>query len=182
MKSHAIVALATAVLCLAGPSFAQEAGKSASANAAAVARAMDNAMTPGDCQKRLEPMLGSFDLRVPIWVDPAKPPIESSASAVSVWVLGNRFVQTMFVQVAEGLNADDKTLRLVNASPQTVYFSDRPVHIGGHITMPALLKEWTAAGPNYFAADPPKVARFIDWIGPGGGVGPVFHGVGVGKC
>ena len=54
-------------------------------------------MTPGDYQKRLEPMIGSFDVRVLIWVDPSKPPLESSASAVSVWVLGNRFVQTMLV-------------------------------------------------------------------------------------
>jgi hypothetical protein len=45
MKIHAIVALATAALCLAGPSFAQDAGKSVSANAAAVSRAMDNATT-----------------------------------------------------------------------------------------------------------------------------------------
>jgi len=99
MKIHAIVALAlaSAALCLAGPSIAQEAGKSASAKAAAVAQAMDKAMTPGDYQKRLEPMIGSFDVRVLIWVDPGKPPTESSASAVSAWVLGNRFVQTMLV-------------------------------------------------------------------------------------
>jgi hypothetical protein len=97
MKIHAIVALATAALCFAGPSFAQEAGKPSDAKGAAIAKAMDNAMTPGDYQKRLEPMIGSFDVRVLIWVDPGKPPIESSASAVSTWVLGNRFVQTMLV-------------------------------------------------------------------------------------
>jgi len=97
MKMHRIVGLAATILSLANPSFAQDPGKSMSAKAAAVARAMDNAMTPGDYQKRLEPMIGSFDVRVLIWVDPSKPPIESSASAVSVWVLGNRFVQTMLV-------------------------------------------------------------------------------------
>ena len=97
MKMLPIVALVATALSLAGPSFAQQAGKSPSAKAAAVARAMDNAMTPGDYQKRLEPMVGSFDVRVLIWVDPGKPPIETSASAVSTWVLGNRFVQTMLV-------------------------------------------------------------------------------------
>ena len=40
-------------------------------------------------------------------------------------------VQLMFVQSAESLKADDKTLRLVNASPQTICFADRPVRDGG---------------------------------------------------
>jgi hypothetical protein len=137
-------------------------------------------------------------------------------------------VQLMFVQSAESLKADDKTLRLVNVSPQAIYFSDRPKRVAGHLTMPAYLEEWTAAaGPNNFARNPPNAtlsvyesgqsinalavvtlsrpvfegkdivysykliegkvptvggatSLFIDWIGVGGGVGPGFHGVGVG--
>ena len=135
----------------------------------------------------------------------------------------------MFVQTAEDLKADDNTLRLVNISQQTLYFSDRPVRIAGHMTMPAYLDEWKAgAGANDFESDPPNAtlsvyepgkkentltvveishpvidgddllyhyrliegaipgaggatALFIDWIGVGGGVGPGFHGVGVGR-
>lgn len=34
--------------------------------------------------------------------------------------------QLMFVQTAEDLKANDKTLRLVNVGQQTLYFSDRP--------------------------------------------------------
>ena len=137
-------------------------------------------------------------------------------------------VQLMFVQTADDLKADGKTLRLVNVGKQTLYFSDRPARVAGHLTMPAYLDEWTArAGPNNFAKDPPNAtlsvyeggkkenvltvvkisdpvidgndlvyrykliegsmpksggatALFIDWIGVGGGVGPGFHGVGVG--
>ena len=137
-------------------------------------------------------------------------------------------VQLMFVQSAESLKADDKTLRLVNVSPQAIYFSDRPKRVAGHLTMQAFLEEWTAAaGPNNFAKNPPNAtlsvyaprqstnalavvtisqpvvegkdivyrykliegkvptaggatSLFIDWIGVGGGVGPGFHGVGVG--
>ena len=137
-------------------------------------------------------------------------------------------VQLMFVQTAESMKADDKTLRLVNVSPQTVYFTDRPVRLAGHVTMPNYMKEWTAAaGPNNFSKDPPNAtlsvyeagknentltvveifdpvlqgkdlvyrykliegkvpasggatSLFIDWIGPGGGVGAGFHGVGAG--
>jgi hypothetical protein len=136
--------------------------------------------------------------------------------------------QLMFVQTADDFRADGKTLRLVNVSKQTLYFSDRPVRIAGHITMPNYLKEWTsAAGADNFSKDPPNAtlsvyepgknenaltvveishpvvdgndlvytykliegtmpkaggatAIFIDWIGVGGGVGPGFHGVGVG--
>lgn len=135
-------------------------------------------------------------------------------------------VQVMFVQSAESFKADGKTLRLVNVSPQSVWFTDRPVRQAGHLTMPNYMKEWTAAaGADNFSKDPPNatlsvyeagkventltvveifdpvvqgkdlmyrykliegkvpasggaVALFIDWIGPGGGVGAGFHGVG----
>jgi hypothetical protein len=141
---------------------------------------------------------------------------------------GEDKVQLMFVQTAEDLKADDKTLRLVNVGQQTLYFSDRPVRVAGHLTMPAYMDEWKAgAGPDDFASDPPNAtlsvyepgrsdntltvveishpvvdgndmvysyrliegtmpkaggatALFIDWVGVGGGVGPGFHGVGVG--
>jgi hypothetical protein len=137
-------------------------------------------------------------------------------------------VQLMFVQTSESLKADDKTLRLVNVGQQTLYFSDRPARVAGHLTMPAYMDEWTArAGTDNFAKNPPNAtlsvyhpgkqenaltvvtisnpkadgrdlvysyklvqgtmpktggatALFIDWIGVGGGVGPGFHGVGVG--
>jgi hypothetical protein len=137
--------------------------------------------------------------------------------------------QLMFVQTAEDLKTDEKTLRLVNVGQQTLYFSDRPARIAGHLQMPDYLKEWKAGeGPDNFSADPPNAtlsvyepgqpdstlavveishplvdgndlvyryrliegampksggatALFIDWIGVGGGVGPGFHGVGVGR-
>ena len=47
-------------------------------------------------------------------------------------------VQLMFVHSAESLKADGKTLRLVNVSPQTIWFTDRPVRQAGHLTMASL--------------------------------------------
>jgi hypothetical protein len=138
--------------------------------------------------------------------------------------------QYMFVQIADDIKVDKaaKTFRLVNVNQQTLYFTDRPVRIAGHIKMDAYLKEWTAkAGKDNFGEDPPNAvlsvyepgqtenttavveitrpeidgsdlvykykliegslpagggatSLFIDWIGVGGGVGPGFHGVGVG--
>ncbi len=71
-------------------------------------------------------------------------------------------VQLMFVQTADDLKADDKTLRLVNVGKQTLYFSDRPVRVAGHLTMPAYLDEWKAgAGPDNFANDPPNATLSV---------------------
>ena len=97
MKLYQLAGALSAALMLGNPAFAQDAGKAAPTKAAAVAKALDNAMTPGEAQKRLEPMIGKFDVRILTWVDPSKPPVESNASAVSVWVLGDRYVQTMLV-------------------------------------------------------------------------------------
>ncbi len=70
--------------------------------------------------------------------------------------------QLMFVQTAEDIKADGKTLRLVNVGKQTLYFSDRPVRIAGNLTMAAYLDEWTAkAGPDNFKKDPPNATLSI---------------------
>jgi hypothetical protein len=158
--------------------------------------------------------------------------LAAAATPLTAWLSPARAadekIQLMFVQSAENLKADDKTLRLVNVSPQTIWFTDRPVRKAGHVTMANYMKEWTAAaGKDNFSKDPPNatlsvyeagdadntltvveifdpvvqgkdlvyrykliegkvptsggaVALFIDWIGPGGGVGAGFHGVGAG--
>ena len=68
---------------------------SQAARDAAIVKAMDNAMDPGEGQKKLEPLVGKFDVRMFAWVDPSKPPIESRGVAIHTWVLGHRYVQTM---------------------------------------------------------------------------------------
>jgi hypothetical protein len=73
-------------------------------------------------------------------------------------------VQLMFVQTSEDLkvNLKDKTLRLVNVNPQTLYFSDRPKRVAGNLTMPAYFDEWTAkAGPDNFKNDPPNATLSV---------------------
>jgi hypothetical protein len=71
-------------------------------------------------------------------------------------------IQLMFVQTAEDFKADSKTLRLVNVGQQTLYFSDRPVRVAGHLTMPAYMDEWKAgAGPDDFASDPPNATLSV---------------------
>ena len=58
-------------------------------------KAMENAMKPGEGQKRLEFLVGTFDVKIRTWIDPSKPPYESTATSVATWVLGGRYVQQM---------------------------------------------------------------------------------------
>jgi hypothetical protein len=72
--------------------------------------------------------------------------------------------QFMFVQSAEDMAVDPatKTLRLVKVSQQTLYFSDRPVRIAGHMKMADYLTEWTAkAGKDNFSRDPPNATLSV---------------------
>ena len=56
---------------------------------------MVKAMEPGEAQKKLDFLVGTFDIKIRTWVDPSKPPFESTATSVATWVLGNRYVQIM---------------------------------------------------------------------------------------
>ena len=72
--------------------------------------------------------------------------------------------QYMFVQIADDVKVDlaAKTVRLVNVNQQTLYFSDRPVRIAGHLKMADYLKEWTAkAGKDNFGGDPPNAVLSV---------------------
>lgn len=67
-----------------------------------------------------------------------------------------------FILTTREVGNDDKTLRLVNVGQQTLYFSDRPVRIAGHLTMPAYLDDWKASeGPDNFSADPPNATLSV---------------------
>lgn len=70
----------------------------------------------------------------------------------------------MFVQIAEDVKVDPatNTFRLVKVNQQTVYFSDRPERIAGHINLARYLEEWTAqAGKDSFKADPPNAVLSV---------------------
>lgn len=72
--------------------------------------------------------------------------------------------QLMFVQVSQSMSSDpaSQTVRLINVSPQTVYFADRPVRLAGHLKMAAYLDEWTKhAGKDNFAKDPPNATLSV---------------------
>jgi hypothetical protein len=62
----------------------------------AAMEAMQKAATPGEAHKKLEAVVGTFDTKVKTWMDPSKPPEESTGTSENTWVLGNRYVQMKY--------------------------------------------------------------------------------------
>lgn len=70
--------------------------------------------------------------------------------------------QLMFVQSAEDLTVDQasSSFRLVKVNQQTLYFSDRPQRLAGHLKMADYLKTWKEGRDN-FGADPPNATLSV---------------------
>jgi hypothetical protein len=71
-------------------------------------------------------------------------------------------VEDMFVQTASGVRTDDGTMTLVGPLPNTIYFSDRPERIVGHLTTDMFL-QWWLEGDDSYAVDPPNAV--LAWGG-----------------
>ena len=70
--------------------------------------------------------------------------------------------QSMFVQTAQGMTSDGKTLTLEGVTPSTLYFSDRPQRIVGHMATNDFVDLW-GEGDNSFEEDPPNaVLAFLE--------------------
>jgi hypothetical protein len=70
--------------------------------------------------------------------------------------------ESMFVQTAQGITSDGTTLTLTEVTPSTLYFSDRPKRIVGHMTTADFVDLW-AEGDNSFQDDPPNaVLAFLE--------------------
>jgi hypothetical protein len=54
------------------------------------------ASTPGDAHKKLDGMVGTWDVKVKSWMAPGAPPMESTGTAVNAWVLGGRWMEERF--------------------------------------------------------------------------------------
>src|ERR1035438_992049 len=53
------------------------------ADSKAIVKAMDAAMEPGDQQKRLDFMVGTFDVKVKVWINPAQAPIDRKSTRLN---------------------------------------------------------------------------------------------------
>jgi hypothetical protein len=64
-------------------------------------------------------------------------------------------VEEMFVQLATGLAGTPDRLTLKGIGPSTLYFSDRPERVVGHVTTDQFVEDW-GLGPDSFESDPPN--------------------------
>jgi len=95
MKIRVLAATALLVLCTSV--FGQEQPKKEmSAEEKAAMEAMMKAMMPGDAHKLLDNMVGTWDAKVSMFMDPSQPPMVSSGTSENSWVLGNREVMQKF--------------------------------------------------------------------------------------
>lgn len=70
--------------------------------------------------------------------------------------------ESMFVQTAQGITGQGETLTLQGITPSTLYFSDRPQRVVGHMATTDFVELW-GEGDNSFAADPPNaVLSFLE--------------------
>jgi hypothetical protein len=72
--------------------------------------------------------------------------------------------ESMFVQTAQGVASDGTRLTLRGITPSTLYFSDRPQRVVGHLTTADFVDLW-GAGDNSFEVDPPNAV--LAFIQPG---------------
>ena len=75
--------------------------------------------------------------------------------------------ESMFVQTAQGVDSDGGTLTLRGITLSTLFFSDRPQRVTGHMTTAQFVDLW-AAGDNSFDTDPPNAV--LAFLEPGGDV------------
>jgi hypothetical protein len=70
--------------------------------------------------------------------------------------------ESMFVQTARGTTSDGATLTLEGVTPSTLYFSDRPQRVVGHMTTGDFVDLW-GEGDNSLKTDPPNaVLAFVE--------------------
>jgi hypothetical protein len=106
---HRLAIAAALVAGLGAPAAGQDKPKKAGAvDEKAAMEAWQKAMTPGEGQKRLTPIVGTFETKVRTWMDPdpTKPPEDTVGSSINTWALGDRYVQMKYegIMMGETLN------------------------------------------------------------------------------
>jgi hypothetical protein len=87
-----VVTLGLAAL-LAGVSSRGDDKKQGAPDEKAQMEAMMKAATPGEPHKRLDALVGSWDVTVTMWMDPSKPPTEAKATAETRSIMGGRYLE-----------------------------------------------------------------------------------------
>jgi hypothetical protein len=69
-------------------------------------------------------------------------------------------IEALFVQTAHGMRYGDGKVALEGLAPTTLFFSDRPDRVTGHIPSREFVESW-GEGPDSFAANPPNAVLSI---------------------
>lgn len=69
-------------------------------------------------------------------------------------------IEALFVQTAHAMSYDDGKLTLHTLAPTTLFFSDRPDRVTGHISSEEFVDSWDK-GPDNFASNPPNAVLSI---------------------
>ena len=69
-------------------------------------------------------------------------------------------IEALFVQTAHGIRYGDGKLTLKGLAPTTLFFSDRPDRVTGHIPLREFVESWDK-GPDSFASNPPNAVLSI---------------------
>lgn len=75
-------------------------------------------------------------------------------------VLEAEEIEALFVQTAHDVSYDDGKLTLHTLAPTTLFFSDRPDRVTGHITSQEFVDSWDK-GEDSFASNPPNAVLSI---------------------
>ena len=69
-------------------------------------------------------------------------------------------IEALYVQTATGMSYANGKLTLHTLAPTTLFFSDRPDRVTGHVTSQEFVESW-GKGKDSFASDPPNAALSI---------------------
>lgn len=69
-------------------------------------------------------------------------------------------IEALFVQTAHSMRYGDGMVTLEGLAPTTLFFSDRPDRVTGHIPSREFVESWDK-GPDSFAANPPNAVLSI---------------------
>lgn len=92
MRLNVWVTLALVVVCTSLVAQTEQ-QKQMSPEQKAAMEAWQKFMTPGEGHKALNGLIGTFDAKVSMWMQPGAPAQVSNATSVNTWVLGNRYVE-----------------------------------------------------------------------------------------
>lgn len=75
-------------------------------------------------------------------------------------IVNAKEIEALFVQTASGMAYHDGKLTLHDLAPTTLFFSDRPDRVTGHISSEEFVESWSK-GPDSFASNPPNAVLSV---------------------